>query len=221
LREVGRTRNLRRAFLAEGIEFGQPIFLHGVRRFTIAERSWTIDPDEISAARLPGTLIGGYKRGPTNDLLRRVAWDYRQVVYEGRALATAAEEFTRRIAELEAQVAQLGGTPEHGGNAENVATSVSVDTQRAAEELWAATRAECDAMLEQARAKSRQIEAAAALRSDSEASRLAELEQLRAAFRDELRSTVESLREFDARAPADGSEATVPRTANERSSLPA
>jgi hypothetical protein len=84
-------------------------------------------------------LIGGYKPGPTHALLRHVAWEYRQVVYEGKTLATAVEEFTRRIAELEAQVAQLGGTSEDGPGAENqLPENPRLEARRAASELQAA-----------------------------------------------------------------------------------
>ena len=43
-----------------------------------------IDPEEIGPANLPRTSLGGYKSGPTDDLLKRVAWDYRQLVHEHR-----------------------------------------------------------------------------------------------------------------------------------------
>jgi cell division septum initiation protein DivIVA len=142
-------------------------------------------------------LIGGYKPGPTHALLRHVAWEYRQVVYEGRTLATAVEEFTRRIAELEGQVAQLGGTSGDGAGAENAAEALLAEAQRAADELRTATRAECEAMLEQARTKSLQMETANALRSGGDESKLVQLHQLRERVRGELRATLESVTSLD------------------------
>jgi cell division septum initiation protein DivIVA len=185
-------------FLAEGMAVRPQarVAAHPSGRVGSLARKVSIDPDEISAARLPRTLLRGYKVKPTQELLRRIAWDYRQVAYEGKALATAAEEFTRRIAELEFHVRQLEASPE-GTSADALADGVLAEARRIADELQAAARAECEMMLAEARARSRDIEAAALARLEAGTPGRERLDALRERLRAEICSTLDSLAALD------------------------
>jgi len=166
--------------LAEGIE-PRPSICQPATVYDRPEEH-AIGPDEISEARLPRTLFGGYERGPTDDLLRRVAWDYRQVARERRELAAALAELKNRLRELEARAAQPSAP-----------AGPPVEEQRAARpaaDPSPAARAERGALLEHARVSSRQAGPAVLPRPQQGFSQLAALEELRQRLRGELRSTL-------------------------------
>jgi cell division septum initiation protein DivIVA len=63
-----------------------------------------IRPEEIDPGKLP-TSLRGYDREATDELLKRVAWDYRQAIRAQDDRAKNEERLTNEIAELEARVA--------------------------------------------------------------------------------------------------------------------
>jgi cell division septum initiation protein DivIVA len=62
-----------------------------------------IQPDEIDPTKLP-VAFRGYDRAATDDLLKRVAWDYRQATRVQVTWTEERERLKQRITELEAQV---------------------------------------------------------------------------------------------------------------------
>jgi cell division septum initiation protein DivIVA len=62
-----------------------------------------IKPEEIDPSKLP-VAFRGYDRAATDDLLKRVAWDYRQAARVQETWTEERERLKRHIAELEAQV---------------------------------------------------------------------------------------------------------------------
>jgi len=61
-----------------------------------------ITPEEINASKLP-VSVRGYQREATEELLKRVAWDYRQVARAQKTAAEEAEQLRQRVEELEAE----------------------------------------------------------------------------------------------------------------------
>jgi cell division septum initiation protein DivIVA len=163
-----------------------------------------MDPAEITASGLPRSAVGGYKPGPTNELLRRVGWDYRQLIYEHATLSSAVDEFTHRIAELEAQLEQLQQAPDDLPPADLEATAeaeqILADAQRAAEELRRTTEAECEALLEQARTRSRELDRQLPKPTTDE-QHVAALQALRAQVSSELRATLERIIDLELPGP--------------------
>jgi cell division septum initiation protein DivIVA len=62
-----------------------------------------IKPEEIDPSKLP-VAFRGYDRAATDDLLKRVAWDYRQASRVQETWTEERERLKKHIADLEAQV---------------------------------------------------------------------------------------------------------------------
>jgi cell division septum initiation protein DivIVA len=62
-----------------------------------------IRPEEIDPSKLP-VAFRGYDRAATEDLLKRVAWDYRQAARIQDTWTEEKERLKRQIAQLESQV---------------------------------------------------------------------------------------------------------------------
>lgn len=68
-----------------------------------------IKPEEIDPSKLP-VGMRGYQREATDELLKRVAWDYRQAVRAQETWAKDERKLKDRVLELEEQVASQGET---------------------------------------------------------------------------------------------------------------
>jgi cell division septum initiation protein DivIVA len=187
-----------------------------------------IKPEQVNASKLP-TALRGYDRDATDELLRRVAWDYLQVE---RAQTTAAEEadiLRRRVAELESDLAaqreqldrELGErTASLQADVERLRRIVRdheqrdemtrrllESAQRSAREMREAARAECESLLKAAHRRAAEIEgdARASLRhSKREVERLQKLERdLKAQLRRMLESVIGSSDAEEHRAAAE------------------
>jgi cell division septum initiation protein DivIVA len=152
-----------------------------------------LDPEEIGPASLPRTSLGGYKAGPTDELLKRVAWDYGQLLHEHRTLEVAADLLRTRADELEAQVASLEGLLEERRDPDEISRTLLAAAQRAARELRDSARSDCEAMLKKAHGRARQIEAEAQKQTGAASADLLRLQQLGAQVRKELRSTLDTI----------------------------
>lgn len=87
-----------------------------------------IKPEEIDASALP-IALRGYQREAVDELLKRVAWDYRQATRDQARWAEEERRLKDRIAELEEQ---LSG--EHQRLAQALATREQPEEQPAAQE---------------------------------------------------------------------------------------
>ena len=65
-----------------------------------------ITPEEINGGKLP-VGVRGYQRDATDDLLKRVAWDFRQMLRSQLSSVEEAQSLKRRNEELEEQIAAL------------------------------------------------------------------------------------------------------------------
>jgi cell division septum initiation protein DivIVA len=136
-----------------------------------------IDPEAITPAGLPRSFHG-YDREATDDLLKRVAWDYRQLVNECRKLREAAEPYPSRQPAL-----RPGG--------DEVARTLVAAAHRAAKELRESARSDCEAMLKKARARAHELEAEGRHRAEHAAADTAQLQQAAAALRAQLSAALQ------------------------------
>jgi cell division septum initiation protein DivIVA len=154
-------------------------------------------PEEIDPGRLPRASVGGFKPGPVAELLKRVAWDFRQLLHENRQLHERLVELQDRAEELERRVETL---QEPRKPPDELARQTLAASQRAARELRESTRQECEAALKKARGRANRVE-----RERSRAvAELRELHELRRAMQERLRSSLSAALEQvdDSRATA-------------------
>jgi cell division septum initiation protein DivIVA len=64
-----------------------------------------IRPEEIDSTSLP-VVIRGYERESTDELLKRIAWDYHLLTRSEAAAAEEAKRLRRRVDELESEAAE-------------------------------------------------------------------------------------------------------------------
>lgn len=126
-----------------------------------------LDPEQISLAGLPRDALGGYKPGPAEEQLKRIAWDYRNLLHERQELRETADILRRRVDELEAQFAALKDELEERRDPDEIGRTLLAAAQRMARELRESARGDGDAALKKARARARTIEAEAQRRSDA------------------------------------------------------
>ena len=169
-----------------------------------------LDPKEISAAGLPRSPLGGYKAGPTVELLKRVAWDYMQLVHECAKHAETVERLTRRTDELEAQVAALQTLLDGHKDPDELARTLLAMAQRAAHELRESTRSEGEATLKKARVRAQEIESEAQKRISASMADVTQLKQLRERVRAQLHETLDSMVAIEAASSANGGEVSEP-----------
>jgi DivIVA domain-containing protein len=83
-----------------------------------------IKPEEIDASSLP-IALRGYQREAVDELLKRVAWDYRQATRDQARWADEERRLKDRIAELEEQL-----TAEHQSLAQALATRATESSEK-------------------------------------------------------------------------------------------
>ncbi len=150
-----------------------------------------LDPEQINLAGLPRDALGGYKPAPAEDLLKRIAWDYRQLAHEHDTLKETAGLLRRRVDELEAQSLELQERLEAQRDPDEIARTLLAAAQRMARELRETARGDSDATLKKARARARSIEADAQRRSDA----AVRAQRLGADVRRQLQATLDTLLE--------------------------
>jgi cell division septum initiation protein DivIVA len=144
-----------------------------------------LSPNEIDPELLPRASVGGYKPGPVEELLKRVAWDYRQLLHNNHELRGQLAELEARADELERQLERI----EKEGRRkqpDELARQALAASQRAARELRESTREECELAIKKARTRADQLS-----RDNAQAvAELRELEELRRAAVERLRSSL-------------------------------
>jgi cell division septum initiation protein DivIVA len=117
-----------------------------------------LDPEQINLAGLPRDALSGYKAGPAEDLLKRVAWDYRQLVHERDNLKETVDVLQRRADEAEGELTALREELGRQRDSDEIARALLEAAQRRARELRESARSDSDATLKKARARARSIE---------------------------------------------------------------
>ena len=118
----------------------------------------TIRPDEIDAARLPHARVGGYNVAATDELLKQVAWDYRQIAHENAELAEQNQALLARILELEQRVEAVEAERDRLQSRHGLAAATLAAAQRAARDAREDARRECEQMLKAARRRAAEID---------------------------------------------------------------
>lgn len=148
-----------------------------------------IQAEAITPAGLP-RAVRGYDCEATDDLLRRVARDYRQLVDECRQLRESTQTPT------EAEVA--APRPE----VDDVARTLIASAQRAARELRESTRQDCEAMLRKSRTRARELEEEGRQRSMRVAADAARVRQAATDLRERLVAALRAVGVEDSHPPA-------------------
>lgn len=141
-----------------------------------------LKPEEIDPELLPRASVGGFKPGPVEELLKRVAWDYRQLLHDNRQLRAELTGLQARAEEFERQLEAL----QNRKTPDELARQAFAASQRAARELRESTRQECEETLKKARARAKRIEREHT-RAEAE---LRELQELRRTVQERLRSSL-------------------------------
>jgi len=148
-----------------------------------------LKPEEIDPELLPRANIGGFKPGPVEELLKRVAWDYRQLLHQNHQLHSQLEELQAGVEEVERELEALHSRKPP----DELARQAFAASQRAARELRESTRQECEDALKKTRARAKQIDREFA-RAEAE---LRELQDLRRTLQERLRSSLNAALEQD------------------------
>jgi cell division septum initiation protein DivIVA len=168
-----------------------------------------LDPEQIGTNGLPRDALGGYKAGAVEELLKRVAWDYRKLLEERKSLAEAVDRLERRVQELEPMLETLADELERRRNPEDLSRLLLAAAQRAAHDLRSSTRSDGEAALKKARARAQSIEAEAQRRLDT----ATELGKLAAQVRERLQAALDTILGAAPANTTDGSGATADSSA--------
>jgi cell division septum initiation protein DivIVA len=144
-----------------------------------------LNPDEIDSELLPRSSFGSFKPGPVEELLKRVAWDYRQLLHDNRQQHAKVAELQARAEELERQLEAMTKEAQRK-QPDELARQALAAAQRAARELRDSARQESELALKKAHTRAERI-----YRDNARASaELRELHELRGALEKRLRSVL-------------------------------
>ena len=173
-----------------------------------------IKPEQVNASKLP-TALRGYDRDATEELLRRVAWDYLQVERAHAAAAEEAESLRQRIAELEGaatnqrelfdrtvndrtteledEIARLRKALRDHEQRDEMTRRLLVSAQRSAREMREQAREEAEALLKAAQRRAGEIELEARATLRNSLREIDRLKKLEVDLKDQLRRMLESV----------------------------
>jgi cell division septum initiation protein DivIVA len=152
----------------------------------------SIDPDEITADRLPRAYVGGYAVEKTEELLRRASWDYRQLLHDYGLLSEEVELLHARVVELEQEGEGLRAQIAASENrAERVGAMINA-AGRAARETRENARLDAELVLKKARRRAAKLEKALAKARSASAGELSEFARRRERIRADLREYLEA-----------------------------
>jgi cell division septum initiation protein DivIVA len=155
-------------------------------------------PEEITTAGLRRRALHGLDPHATEELLKRVAWDYRKLLEESRELGRMRDRLRQRVDELEAQLAELGRQAETRQDAEEVGRALIAEAERTAHELRESARSEGDAALREAQERARLVEAEAQRRLDA----ATEAQRVAAQVRGRIRAALDAVLVEDGTPPS-------------------
>jgi cell division septum initiation protein DivIVA len=157
-----------------------------------------IKPEEIDSSKLP-VAFRGYDRAATDDLLERIARDYRQAARATETWAKESERFTSRIAELEARTAaheaevqRLEGVVHGHEERQALIEAMLLTAQRTAQEIRDAAQQEAEEVVRTAQRRAVEIERDARASIRQVSAELDRLQTLESDLRTRLRQTLEA-----------------------------
>ena len=157
-----------------------------------------IKPDEIDSSSLPGAFRG-YDRAATDDLLERIARDYRHASRATDATVKESERLKARIAELEARIAthdaevqRLERAMHEHDERQALIEAMLLTAQRTAQEIRDSAQQEADEVVKAARQRAVEIEQEAHTSIRQVSVELDRLRTLESDLRTRLRQTLEA-----------------------------
>jgi cell division initiation protein len=145
-----------------------------------------IDPSTLSVA------FRGYDRAATDDLLERIALDYRQAARESEWSKSRIEELEARTASQEADVQRLQQQVSEHEERRDLIEAMLVSAQRTAEDIRDAAQKEANDVVAAAQQRAVQIEHEARTAIRQTTVELDRLRTLQADLRTRLRQTLEA-----------------------------
>jgi cell division septum initiation protein DivIVA len=146
-------------------------------------------PEEITTAGLRRRAFRGLDPHATEELLKRVAWDYRKLIEESRQVSRVGDLQRQRITELEARLAELESQAVEQQVAEEAGRALIAAAERTAHELRESARSESDAALRGAQERARLVDAEAQRRLDA----ATEAQRVAAQVRGRIRSALDAV----------------------------
>ena len=161
-----------------------------------------IAPDDIEL-ELPRAIFGGLRRDATEELLRRVAHDYAMLHEENKKLRAtvaglernAGEPVAEPQPELVSREAPKPSEPAPGRERDELDRKALALAQRAAKEMRASARLDCDLMLKKVSLRARSLELDTERARASNEAELAELELLRREISERMRAALQAVLE--------------------------
>jgi len=157
-----------------------------------------IKPEEIDPSRLK-VRFRGYSRKATDDLLERIAFDYRQATRAPETFARESEWLRSRIAELEQQVGaheaevhRLRHVVNEHTDRQALVEAMLLTAQRTAQEIERAAQQKADEIVATAQQKAVELEREARQSIRQTAAELDRLRTLESDLRTRLRQTLEA-----------------------------
>ena len=150
-----------------------------------------LKPEEID----PGNLsVGfrGYDRASTDELLERIAKDYRQAARESEWSKSRISELESRATSREAELQRLQQALSEHEERKALMEAMLLTAQRTAEEIRDAAQQEADALVQTAQQRAVEIERAARVSIRQTAEELDRLRGLESDLRARLRQTLET-----------------------------
>jgi cell division septum initiation protein DivIVA len=152
-----------------------------------------LSADSIENPHLPRARVGGYSVEATDEFLARVADEYRQLQRDRADLLTRQADLERRLQKILLAVDSDGDPWLPGREPELPSTDLLAAAHRAAADLRAQARAECETMLKKARRRADSLEhEVEQVRKRSE-HRVRELEETQRQARERLSSFLASM----------------------------
>ena len=150
-----------------------------------------LKPDEIDPSNLP---IGfrGYDRASTDELLQRIATDYRQAARESEWSKARIAELESRATTGEAELQRLQQALTEHEERKALMEAMLLTAQRTAEEIRDSARQEADAVVQTAQERAVEIERDARLSIRQTSEELDRLRGLESDLRARLRQTLEA-----------------------------
>ena len=138
-----------------------------------------LSPDEIEKGKLPRATVRGYKPDAVREHLRRVAWDYRQLLHDHKLAKAELERVQRELQRNERR--------------EELESGVLDSAQQAAKEIRETGRREAELIVKKAREHADALRAGADRHHAARARDVEKLQQTGTKLRQDLRSMITSI----------------------------
>jgi cell division septum initiation protein DivIVA len=150
----------------------------------------TMEPEAITSTGLP-RAVRGYDTHATDELLKRVAWDYLQLQNTCRQLTAKLEQ--KDSSTPAEEPAQTWSPVVPRAETDDSARVLIAAAQGAAKELRRSAREECEIMLKKARARARAIEAAERRRVEHATAAIGQIQSAAAQLHARLQAALEAV----------------------------